>query len=104
MSASAITGRMGRRTISLCYVVDTSKLGLEGRDGLVEHAAERIRPRGGPVRAYLGERQLERPPLRVRLTFRRRQRAADSLRALSFSLLKLDVLALEAASHSLQVF
>jgi hypothetical protein len=95
-AASASAANANFQIISLCYLLQVS---LEGGDGLIEHPAVRIRTRQIAVGSCLGQRQLDRfAPVRA-FTLVGGQSPSERFLASGFSLLKLDVFTLEAASH-----
>jgi len=72
---------------------------LQRGDGLCEHPLVRGRAGHFEIGARTRKRELDGAALRQRVAFFWRQPGTERLRALRFSLLKLDVLALKPSRH-----
>jgi hypothetical protein len=83
--------------------VERGELLLERGDGIGEHPLMRGGARRRVIRSGAGKRQYKRLTFRLRIAFRRRQRAAELLHPLGLGLLELDVLALEPSGQATTV-
>src|SRR6266849_5070542 len=98
-AASAALSPCSRRDISPSTARVRRELLLERGDRVGEHPLVRRCSRRKEIGFRARERELDRPALRLCITFHGRQRAAGRLPALNLRLLELDVLALEASRH-----
>src|SRR5688572_24008090 len=103
VEAGCIAGRMPApfvRWVPSSSIRNGGKLRFERDDSLLEHAPMGRGLGGSQISAGTGERKLSGAPPVGGIAFLSGQRTAFDRRALRFGLLKLDVLALEAASHT----